>query len=62
MREIVLGRVAVVPLSLVSAPGREVDAKRTEVLVVYPDDTKGSELDEIIRTTNNLANGHGEPA
>ena len=62
MRELVLGRVAVVPLSLVSGADREVDARRTEVLVVYPDDTKGSELDEIIRTTNSLAANGERPA
>lgn len=47
--------VYIVPFSLVAGVEREVDASDPAVLVVYPDDTQGSELDEIIRATTELA-------
>lgn len=57
MRELVLGKVAIVPLSLLAAADRDVDTKRCQLLVVYPNDTKGSELDDIIRAVKETAGG-----
>ena len=55
-REVELGRgVIVAPFSLINGADRKVDAGKATVFVVYPDDTSGAELDEIIRATAELA-------
>lgn len=55
MRKLELGSgVVVIPFSLVAMTEREIDAKDTSVLVIYPDDTKGSELDEIIHAISQM--------
>ena len=62
MREIVLGRVAIVPLSFLNRADRDVDTKRTEILVVYPDDTKGAELDDLVRAVRETSETGARPA
>lgn len=43
-----------VPYSLVISAEREVDASNAKVLIVYPDDSTGQEVAEIIRAADAL--------
>ena len=54
-REIEFAGVVVVPRGLLDGAEREIDAHRARIFVVYPDDTKGAELDDILKAVESLA-------
>ena len=54
--------VVILPRSIVAASERDVRINDTDLLVIYPDDTKGSELDEIVRASAGLVDAvRGRP-
>lgn len=47
--------IAVIPLSLLASAGREVEIRRTSILVVYPDSATAPEIQGIIEAATKLA-------
>lgn len=47
--------IAILPLSLIASAGRDIEIKRTSILVFYPDDATASEIQGIIEAATKLA-------